>query len=120
MHRPRYYLFSLALFTFLTGGNIDAAMRSYRRAMDIVPDSATNGEAPFWVGITLADQGRIGDAIPYLRRAYRQHEDWARMVPRLPDAGLLRSDDLAQRLVAAMTEGQWSLRVAKTGSVAPE
>ena len=66
------------------------------------------------MGITLADQGRIDDAIPYLRRAYRQHEDWARMVPRLPDAGLLKSDDLAQRLVAAMTEGQWSLRVAKT------
>ena len=58
MHRPRYYLFSLALFTFLTGGNIDAAMWSYRRAMDIVPDSVPNGEAPFRVGITLADQGR--------------------------------------------------------------
>ena len=84
MHRPRYYLFSLALFTFLTGGNIDAAMRSYRRAMDIVPNSATNGEAPFWVGITLADQGRINDAISYLRRAYRQHEDWARMGPAFP------------------------------------
>ena len=90
----------------VTAGDIDAAMRSYRRAMDIVPDSATNGEAPFWVGNTLADQGRIDDAIPYLRRAYRQHQDWARMVPRLPDAGLLKSDDLAQRLVEAMTEDQ--------------
>ena len=84
----------------VTAGHIDAAMQSYRRAMDIVPDSATNGEAPFWVGITLADQGRVDDAVPYLRRAYRQHEDWARMVPRLPDAGPLESDDLAQRLVA--------------------
>jgi uncharacterized Ntn-hydrolase superfamily protein len=90
----------------VTAGDIDAAMRSYRRAMEIVPDSATNGEAPFWVGITLADQGRIDDAIPYLRRAYRQHEDWARLLPRLPDAGLLKSDDLAQRLVDAMTEDQ--------------
>ena len=90
----------------VTAGDIDAAMRSYRRAMEIVPDSATNGEAPFWVGITLADQGRIDDAIPYLRRAYRQHEDWARLLPRLPDAGLLKSDDPAQRLVDAMTEDQ--------------
>jgi len=90
----------------VTAGDIDAAMRSYRRAMDIVPDSATNGEAPFWVGITLADQGRIDDAIPYLRRAYRQHTDWARLVPRLPDAGLLKSEDLAQRLVEAMREDQ--------------
>ena len=30
----------------VTGGDVDAAMRSYRRAMDIVPDAATNGEAP--------------------------------------------------------------------------
>jgi TolA-binding protein len=74
--------------------------------MEIVPDSATNGEAPFWVGITLADQGRIDDAIPYLRRAYRQHEDWARLVPRLPDAGLLESEALADRLVEAMREDQ--------------
>lgn len=90
----------------VTAGDIDAAMRSYRQAMEIVPDSATNGEAPFWVGITLADQGRIDDAIPYLRRAYQQHEDWARFVPRLPDAGLLKSEALAQRLVDAMTEDQ--------------
>lgn len=88
----------------VTDGDIEAAMRSYRQAMDIVPDSATNGEAPFWVGITLADQGRIDDALPYLRRAYRQHEQWAVLVPRLPDAGLLESEDLAQRLVDAMTE----------------
>lgn len=88
----------------VTAGDIDAAMRSYRRAMEIVPDSATDGEAPFWVGITLADQGRIDDAIPYLRRAYRQHKDWARLVPRLPESGLLKSDALAQRLVEAMTE----------------
>jgi len=90
----------------VTAGDIDAAMQSYRRAMDIVPDSATNGEAPFWVGITLADQGRVDDAIPYLRRAYRQHEDWTRLVPRLPDARLLQTEDLAQRLVEAMTEEQ--------------
>lgn len=90
----------------VTQGDIEAAMQSYRQAMEIVPDSATNGEAPFWVGITLADQGRVDDAIPYLRRAYRQHEKWATLVPRLPDAGLLKSEDLAQRLVEAMTEEQ--------------
>lgn len=90
----------------VTEGDIEAAMQSYRQAMDIVPDSATNGEAPFWVGITLADQGRVDDALPYLRRAYRQHEQWATLVPRLPGAGLLESEDLAQRLVDAMKEEQ--------------
>lgn len=57
-------------------------------------------------GITLANQGCIDDVLPYLRRAYRQHADWARMVPRLPDAGLFKSTALAERLVEAMTEDQ--------------
>ena len=56
------------------------------------------------LGLKLMRHGRLDDAIPYLRRAYRQHEDWARMVPRLPDAGLFKSDALAQRLVETMTE----------------
>ena len=90
----------------VTAGNIEAAMQNYQRAMEIVPDSATNGEAPFWVGITLADQGRIDDALPYLRRAYRQHSDWATLVPRLPAAGLLESEALAQQLVDAMTSDE--------------
>ena len=36
----------------------------------LVPDDATNGEAPFWVGITLASIGREDDAVPYLLRAH--------------------------------------------------
>lgn len=87
----------------VTQGDIEAAMQSYQQAMEILPDSATNGEAPFWVGITLADQGRVDDALPYLKRAYAQDDNWATLVPRLPAAGLLESDDLAQRLVEAMT-----------------
>ena len=33
-------------------------MDAYTRAMELVPDEATNGEAPFWVGITLASRAR--------------------------------------------------------------
>lgn len=86
----------------VTEGDVEAAMRSYREAMDLVPDEATDGEAPFWVGITLASEGRIDDAIPYLRRAYNQQKTWATLVQRLPEAGLLPSEDLAARLVEAM------------------
>ena len=92
----------------VTKGDVQAAMESYRSAMDLVPDEATNGEAPFWVGITLASEGRVDDAIPYLRRAYEQHEEWATLIERLPEAGLLPSTELAERLKREMTaaEGQ--------------
>jgi uncharacterized Ntn-hydrolase superfamily protein len=68
----------------LTQGDVQAAMESYRQAMDLVPDEATGGEAPFWVGVTLASEGRVDDAIPYLRRTYQQREAWATLIERLP------------------------------------
>lgn len=84
-------------------GDVEAAMRAYSEAMDLVPDEATNGEAPFWVGITLASVGRAEEALPYLARAYRQDARWAELVPRLPASGLLPADDaLVQRLVVRM------------------
>jgi uncharacterized Ntn-hydrolase superfamily protein len=91
----------------VTAGNIEGAMESYRAAMEIVPDEATDGEAPFWVGVTLASEGRVDDALPYLRRAYAQDERWAELITRLPDAGLLPDDEaLLDRLLSGMTSGE--------------
>jgi uncharacterized Ntn-hydrolase superfamily protein len=90
----------------VTQGDVQAAMESYRQAMDMVPDEATEGEAPFWVGVTLASEGRVDEAIPYLRRAYAQHEDWATLIERLPEAGLLPSMELATRLKEEMRAEQ--------------
>ncbi len=91
----------------VTRGDIEGAMESYRAAMDLVPDEATDGEAPFWVGITLASEGRVDEALPYLQRAYAQREQWTELVPRLPDAGLLPDDPaLIDRLVTGMTESE--------------
>lgn len=87
----------------VTEGDVEAAMASYSAAMALVPDEATNGEAPFWVGITLASAGRVDEALPYLARAYAQDARWAELVGRLPAAGLLPDDDaLVQRLVTRM------------------
>jgi uncharacterized Ntn-hydrolase superfamily protein len=84
-------------------GDIPAAMNAYSAAMQTVPDAATNGEAPFWVGVTLASQGREADALPYLRRAYAVHAPWADLLERLPASGLLPADPaLVARLVAGM------------------
>jgi uncharacterized Ntn-hydrolase superfamily protein len=87
-------------------GDIEGAMTAYAAAMDLAPDDANNGESAFWVGITLASQGRVDAAVPYLRRAYAQDRRWAELVPRLGAAGLLPEDaTLTRRLVAAM-EGE--------------
>ena len=90
----------------VTEGDVGAAMQSYKAAMNILPDAATNGEAPFWVGITLASEGRTDDAVPYLKRAYAQDVKWAELVGRLPASGLLPSEDLASELQEKMNTGE--------------
>lgn len=88
---------------FMTHNQVEAAMQSYTEAMQLVPDEATNGEAPFWVGITLASVGRVEEGLPYLVRAQAQDARWSELVSRLPASGLLPDDDaLVARLVAAM------------------
>ncbi len=86
-----------------TKGDMAKAVTAYNQAIGLLPDSATNGEAVFWTGISLAAARREREAIPYLARAYAVHPAWADLVPRLPDAGLLPGDQtLVRRLVAGM------------------
>ena len=87
----------------VTAGDMEAAMDAYRAATEVVPDEATGGEAPFWVGVTLASEGRVEEAVPYLQRAQAQNDRWVDLLRRLPASGLMPGDDeLMERLAAAM------------------
>jgi uncharacterized Ntn-hydrolase superfamily protein len=87
----------------MAAGDVGGAMASYREATTLVPDEATNGEAAFWTGVTLASIGREDDALPWLARSAAQDDRWARLVPRLPASGLLPDDEeVIARLVTAM------------------
>lgn len=89
---------------WLTKKDFDKAIAAYKEATTIVPDEATNGEAAFWVGITLInDAKQVDEGITYLLRAYRQDLRWAELITRLPVSGLLPDDkDLIDRLTSAM------------------
>jgi uncharacterized Ntn-hydrolase superfamily protein len=88
---------------WVTKNDMTRAVQAYGAATSMVPDAATNGEAVFWTGISLVSAKRVGDAIPYLRRAHATDARWAELVTRLPDAGLLPKDSaLVRRLVAEM------------------
>jgi uncharacterized Ntn-hydrolase superfamily protein len=90
---------------WVTQGDLERAMEAYAVAMELVPDESTNGEAPFWVGVTLAASDRTAEALPYLRRAYAQDPNWAELLVRLPAADLLPSVQLAEELAEAMRGG---------------
>ena len=87
----------------VTKNDIAAAVRAYGVATSLVPDAATNGEAAFWTGISLAAANRVAEAMPYLARAYKIDRRWAELVRRLPAAGLLPNDSaMLQRLIEGM------------------
>jgi len=90
---------------YMTTGNVQEAINSYEYAMELLPDEATNGEAPFWVGVTLASVGDVDEALPYLKRAADQDGRWAELLRRLPAADLLPDDQaLMERLLGAMSK----------------
>jgi uncharacterized Ntn-hydrolase superfamily protein len=84
--------------------DIDGALRAYSAAERVLPDEATNGEIPFWIGVTLAGVGRVEQALPYFTRAFTQDANWIELVDRLVPAGLLPDDPaLIRRITGAAT-----------------
>ena len=85
---------------WVTKNDMPRAVEAYGAATSLLPDAATNGEAVFWTGVSLASAKRVDDAIPYLRRAYAADARWAELVTRLPEVGLLPNDQVLVRRLA--------------------
>lgn len=77
---------------YVTAGKIDSAIVAYRAADAMLPDSAVNGELVYWWAVSLADKGRVAEAIPLFRRAFAQDTAWVTLLWRLPRVGLLSAD----------------------------
>lgn len=88
---------------WLAKKDMQGALSCYQAALTLAPDPATNGEVPFWVGVTLVSVEEVNQALPYLQRAYRQDPRWAEVILRLPAAELLPDEKpLLDKLIAAM------------------
>jgi uncharacterized Ntn-hydrolase superfamily protein len=69
--------------------DIQAAVAHYTRASTMAPDIA---ELPFWQAVTLFVAGQEDKALPLFKDVFAREPRWARLVPRLPAAGLLPDD----------------------------
>jgi len=70
-------------------GSTEDALVEYRTAAQLAPQIE---ELPFWHAVTLADLGRVEEALPIFRRVFAANLAWATLVQRLPAAGLLRDE----------------------------
>jgi len=84
----------------LGAGEVKKALYQYRAAAEMAPEIE---ELPFWHAVTLADLGRVDEALPIFRDVFARNANWATLLPRLPQAGLLRNDPEMMRRILALT-----------------
>lgn len=87
----------------MAGGEFGHALAAYEAAAQMVPDSATDGEAAFWAGVAFATTGRVEEAESFLSRSAAFGDRWARLLPRLVRSKMFPDDDvLLRRLLESM------------------
>ncbi len=93
---------------FLGEGDIPAALDCYSQASAMAPGMP---ELPFWHAVTLADLGRLEEALPIFKTVFAANPNWAVLVQRLPAAGLLKDDaDMMTRILAQAASTKTSLK----------
>lgn len=76
--------------------DIAGALAHYNAGMQMLPD---NIEIKFWVGVTLASQDRVDEALPLFRAAFAADPAWRELVRRLPKAGVIADTDKGRAAV---------------------
>jgi hypothetical protein len=76
--------------------DIAGALAHYDAGMKILPD---NTEIKFWVGVTLASQDRVDEALPLFRAAFKDDPAWRELARRLTKPGLIPDTDKGRAAV---------------------
>ncbi len=82
----------------LSEGKNQEAFDAYNKAALLAPHL---DELPFWQAVTLADTGKVEEAMPIFKQVFKSNPDWATLLERLPKAGLFKDDpELIRRIIS--------------------
>jgi uncharacterized Ntn-hydrolase superfamily protein len=84
----------------LEAGDVERALGEYRAAQEMFP---SNLEMRYWHAISLANLGRLDEALPMLASVFAQDPNWRTLTGRLPSVGLL--DVSAEGLATILAQG---------------
>jgi uncharacterized Ntn-hydrolase superfamily protein len=84
---------------FLGKKQIAEALEAYHGAAAMLPGQI---ELPFWQAVTLADLGRLDEALPIFADVFRTDPNWAELLRRLPVAGLIKDDPVILNRILAL------------------
>lgn len=80
------YSYSDAGDNAMEAGNVDEALRAFKRAEELHPEQI---ELVYWHGIALGNAGETEEAGKLLRKVYAADPNWRELTKRLPRAGLI-------------------------------
>lgn len=67
--------------------DMDLALREYGAAEEMFPG---NLEMKYWKAVSLANNGRLSEALPIFRHIFERDRNWRELTRRLPASGLLQ------------------------------
>ncbi len=73
----------------LAAGDAEGALQAYEAAAGLAPQIV---ELPFWNAVSLADTGKMTDALPIFKDVFTREPIWAELLTRLVPAGLIKDD----------------------------
>jgi len=83
----------------LGAGKVEEALQAYKAGTEAAPEVM---ELPFWQAVTLADTGRLDEALPLFKKVFADGPNWAALFTRLPAAGLFKKDEALIRQILAV------------------
>lgn len=86
---------------FLAAGKMEEALQAYQTGVQAAPGIV---ELPFWQAVTLADTGRLTEALSIFKTVFAAEPNWALLLQRLPKAGLLKDD--AEMIAAILAQAK--------------
>jgi uncharacterized Ntn-hydrolase superfamily protein len=90
----------------ISEGKTEEAFEAYNAAALMAPDM---DELPFWQATTMADLGKLDQALPIFKKVFAKNHNWALLLQRLPKAGLFSSDpELMKKILAEAPKAQSS------------
>lgn len=83
---------------YLGKNEIEKALQAYQAAAGLVPYI---DEIPFWHAVTLADLGRIEEALPIFKQVFTVNPNWAILLQRMLPAGMFHATPENLQLILA-------------------
>ena len=98
--------------------DFETAREAYGAAQDLFPD---NLEMKYWNAVSLANKGRMGEALPIFATVFAGDDAWRELTGRLPGVGLLTvsAEDLKTILTSEHTGSDGTASAAHQASTPP-